>query len=84
MGVHLLWTTVSGNSRLQLSTVDARPLNSPVEFKRNTLKRNTQLRVAFECVAFAHLSRSETLSQIWIGNKHARTYDDLRHSWLLA
>ena len=50
MGVHLLWTTVSGNSRLQLSTVDAHPLNSPVNFKRNTLKCNTQLRVAFECV----------------------------------
>ena len=30
MGVHLLWTTVSGNSRLQLSTVDAHPLLSPV------------------------------------------------------
>ena len=37
MGVHLLWTTVSGNSRLQLSTVDAHPLLSPVVVKRNTL-----------------------------------------------
>ena len=40
MGVHLLWATVSGNSRLQLPTVDARPLLSPV-VTRNTLKRNT-------------------------------------------
>ena len=69
---------------LTVCGTDAGPLNSPVLVKRNTLKRNTQLRVAFECVAFARLSRSETESQIWIGNKCVRTHVDLIHSWLLA